>query len=245
MTQDSDVVAAVRCINIKKHYGRGTSRLEVLQNLNMLVPRGTIYGLLGPSGCGKTTLLRCILGRLSMDQGTIWTLGKAPGTRGHGIPGSMVGYMPQETALYEDFTISETLNYFGTIHRMPKDVLKARKAFLISLLDLPSMKSMVGNLSGGQKRRVSFAAALVQSPPLLILDEPTVGVDPLLRMRIWEHLLEFVKDWNTTIILTTHYIEEARQANIKFISSLFYHVLPGRMGGLIISPTMLKINYRD
>ncbi|XP_022100024.1 ABC transporter G family member 20-like isoform X2 [Acanthaster planci] len=214
MAGDNDSVAAVQCINIKKHYGRGAHRLDVLQNLNMFVPQGSIYGLLGPSGCGKTTLLRCILGRLSMDHGTIWTLGKLPGTIGHGVPGSMVGYMPQETALYEDFTISETLNYFGTIHGMPRDVLQGRKEFLINLLDLPSMDSMIRNLSGGQKRRVSFAAALVQSPPLLILDEPTVGVDPLLRIRIWEHLLAFAKEWNTTIILTTHYIEEARQANI-------------------------------
>ncbi|XP_071806298.1 ABC transporter G family member 20-like [Asterias amurensis] len=205
---------AIECNNVCKHYGRGTKRLDVLQNLNMTVPRGTIYGLLGPSGCGKTTLLRCILGRLKTDRGTVLTLGKPPGTKGLGIPGSMVGYMPQETALFDDFTISETLNYFGTIHQMAKADLKKRKVFLIELLNLPGLGSRVGNLSGGQKRRVSFAAALVQSPPLLILDEPTVGVDPLLRIKIWDHLIQFAQKSQTTIILTTHYIEEARQANI-------------------------------
>ncbi|PIK48583.1 putative ABC transporter G family member 23-like isoform X2, partial [Apostichopus japonicus] len=172
------------------------------------------YGLLGPSGCGKTTLLRCCLGRLNFNSGVVLTLGRPPNTAGHGVPGAMVGYMPQETALYDQFTISETLNYFGTIFRLRGQALEDRKTFLIDLLRLPHKGSLIKNLSGGQKRRVSFAARLLQEPELLILDEPTVGVDPLLREKIWEYLLGFAKGGNTTIILTTHYIEEARQADI-------------------------------
>ncbi|CAH1797730.1 unnamed protein product, partial [Owenia fusiformis] len=101
---------------LDKGYGRGKNRIDVLRNLNTTVNKGAIYGLLGPSGCGKTTLLRCILGRLKIDGGEVITLGKHPGSRGHGVPGKMVGYMPQETALWNEFTIGETLSYFGRLY---------------------------------------------------------------------------------------------------------------------------------
>ncbi|XP_063959480.1 ABC transporter G family member 20-like isoform X2 [Lytechinus pictus] len=205
---------AIECYDICKHYGRGKSKLQVLQNLAMRVPKGKIYGLLGPSGCGKTTLLRCVLGRLSFDSGLVLTLGRPPLTRGHGIPGSRVGYMPQEIALYNEFSIKETLVYFATIHKMSRKEAKIRIEFLVELLNLPEKGRIVGHLSGGQKRRVSFAVALIHSPELLILDEPTVGVDPLLRQKIWDYLMKFSTEQNTTVILTTHYIEEARNADM-------------------------------
>ncbi|XP_071477334.1 ABC transporter G family member 20-like [Diadema antillarum] len=205
---------AIECYNVSKHYGRGNSKLQVLQNLEMTVPKGKIYGLLGPSGCGKTTLLRCCLGQLNLDEGLVLTCGRPPLTRGHGIPGSRVGYMPQDIALYGEFTIKEMLIYFATFHKMSRRQANDRIDFLLDLLNLPFRNRMVAHLSGGQKRRVSFAVALIQSPELLILDEPTVGVDPLLREKIWEYLLQFAQTGNTTIILTTHYIEEARNADI-------------------------------
>ncbi|XP_063959857.1 ABC transporter G family member 20-like [Lytechinus pictus] len=205
---------AIECYNLSKHYGRGKGKLQVLQNLEMKVPKGKIYGLLGPSGCGKTTLLRCCLGQLSKDSGLVLTLGRPPLTRGHGIPGSRVGYMPQDLALYGEFTIKEMLIYFATLHKMSRKDANARIDFLLDLLNLPFRNRMVAYLSGGQKRRVSFAVALIQSPELLILDEPTVGVDPLLRQKIWEYLLQFAQTGQTTIILTTHYIEEARNADV-------------------------------
>ncbi|XP_072165912.1 ABC transporter G family member 23-like [Diadema setosum] len=205
---------ALECYELSKHYGRGKSRVQVLQKLGMKVPKGKIYGLLGPSGCGKTTLLRCVLGMLSYDEGLILTFGRPPLTRGHGIPGNRVGYMPQEVALYNEFTIKEMLVYFATIHKMSRKETKVRLDFLVDLLNLPEKSRIVAHLSGGQKRRVSFAAALIQSPEFLILDEPTVGVDPLLRERIWDYLLKFASEGRTTIIITTHYIEEARSADM-------------------------------
>ncbi|KAL5019992.1 hypothetical protein ScPMuIL_002884 [Solemya velum] len=211
----SGMPPAIWARGINKSYGTGSSKLHVLNDLCMTVPQGAIYGLLGPSGCGKTTLLRCIVGRLNVDSGQLIVLGGKPGTRGHGIPGRMVGYMPQETALFNDFTIGETLSYFGRIHRMTREEVRSRTEFLLDLLTLPSQKRIVKELSGGQKRRVSFAVALLQEPEILILDEPTVGVDPLLREKIWEHLIGIAKhgEVKTTIIITTHYIEEARQAD--------------------------------
>ncbi|XP_028459854.1 ABC transporter G family member 20 isoform X3 [Perca flavescens] len=126
----------------------------------------------------------------------------------------MVGYMPQELALYREFTIGNTLTFFGRIHGLTSKETKTRMDFLIDFLDLPQRDSLVRNLSGGQRRRVSLGAALLQNPQLLILDEPTVGVDPVLRSKIWQHLVQIVKTGKVSVIITTHYIEEARQANV-------------------------------
>lgn len=188
--------------------------LAVLRDLDMTVPSGNIYGLLGSSGCGKTTLLRCILGRLSLASGEVCVLGRSPGAKGHKVPGRDVGYMPQELALYGDLTMLETMYYFGILHGMHRRNVKERGHFLLTLLELPSQTKLIRKLSGGQQRRVSFAVAMLQEPPLLILDEPTVGVDPLLRAKIWHHMIELASNQQTTIIITTHYIEEARQANV-------------------------------
>ncbi|XP_071335960.1 ABC transporter G family member 23 isoform X1 [Trachinotus anak] len=201
---------AIRCRDVCRSYGK----LKVLSNLNLTVPQGQIYGLLGPSGCGKTTLLKCIVGTLKISRGHITVLGKPPAFPGHDVPGKMVGYMPQELALYNEFTISDTLTFFGRIHGLTSKETQARRDFLIDFLDLPQKHSLVRNLSGGQKRRVSLGAALLQNPELLILDEPTVGVDPVLRAKIWQHLVEIVKTGKVSVIITTHYIEEARQANV-------------------------------
>ncbi|KAJ8709889.1 hypothetical protein PYW08_009893 [Mythimna loreyi] len=196
-----------------KDYGSKKRPNHVLSNLNMTVAKGTIYGLLGASGCGKTTLLSCIVGRRKLNSGEIWVLGGKPGTKGSGVPGKRVGYMPQEIALYGEFTIKETMMYFGWIFGMETREIVERLRFLLDFLDLPSENRMVKNLSGGQQRRVSFAVALMHDPELLILDEPTVGVDPLLRQSIWTHLVRITSSGDKTVIITTHYIEEARQAH--------------------------------
>ncbi|XP_050932605.1 ABC transporter G family member 23 [Lates calcarifer] len=201
---------AIQCRDVCRSYGK----LKVLSNLNLTVPQGHIYGLLGPSGCGKTTLLKCIVGTLKISRGHITVLGKPPAFPGHDVPGKMVGYMPQDLALYNEFTISDTLTFFGRIHGLTSRETQARMNFLIDFLDLPQKHSLVRNLSGGQRRRVSLGAALLQNPELLILDEPTVGVDPVLRAKIWQHLVEIVKTGKVSVIITTHYIEEARQANV-------------------------------
>nr|QBM06390.1 ATP-binding cassette sub-family H-like protein 2 [Daphnia magna] len=196
-----------------KIYGVGNSRCAILEELNMTVKKGTIYGLLGASGCGKTTLLNCLIGRRKLNSGNILVFGYEPSSEESGIPGPRVGYMPQEIALYGYFTIKETLHYFGRIYNLKADFVNAQLEFLTKLLDLPPSDRYVKTLSGGQQRRVSFAVALFHEPELLILEEPTVGVDPLLRQSIWDHLVRLSVDHGRTVIVTTHYIEEARQAN--------------------------------
>ncbi|XP_049823612.1 ABC transporter G family member 20 isoform X2 [Aethina tumida] len=197
-----------------KKYGTSSNPYVILDGLNMTVPKGCIYGLLGASGCGKTTLLNCIVGRKRLNSGEIWVLGGTPGSRGSGVPGPRIGYMPQEIALYGEFSIRETLTYFGWISGMTTEQVEAKIGFYIDFLMLPDADRQVKNLSGGQQRRVSLAATLIHEPELLILDEPTVGVDPLLRQSIWNYLVDITKGGKTTVIITTHYIDETRQAHL-------------------------------
>ncbi|XP_053672048.1 ABC transporter G family member 20 [Anopheles nili] len=207
-------MTAVEVISGYKYYGKANdpNKKIVLNHLNMSVTRGSIYGLLGASGCGKTTLLSCIVGRKFLNDGEISVLGGTPGTTGSGVPGPRIGYMPQDIALVEEFTIKETIYYFGRIYGMSKEKIRERYKLLKHLLELPGDDRYVGNCSGGQQRRVSFAAAMVHEPELLILDEPTVGLDPLLREKIWQYLVETTSTSKMAVIITTHYIEEAKQA---------------------------------
>lgn len=196
-----------------KYYGKEKDPKIVLNRINMTVTHGSIYGLLGASGCGKTTLLSCIVGVKFLNAGKITVLGGTPGKKGSGVPGPRVGYMPQEIALTEEFSIKETIYYFGRIYGMNTDRIRERYKLLKELLDLPTGSRQLGHCSGGQKRRVSFAAAMVHEPELLILDEPTVGLDPILREKIWDFLVETTRTSKLAVIITTHYIEEAKQAN--------------------------------
>lgn len=205
---------AVNFNDVKLSYGEGKKRVQVLRGINMKVPEGAIYALLGPSGCGKTTLCNCITGRNKPTSGKVSVFNKTPGTPESNIPGPIIGYMPQEISLFPDFTIEETLLFFSNLYRLDKRRARDRVDFLVDFLELPDKKRMVANLSGGQQRRVSLAAALIHSPPLLILDEPTVGVDPVLRQVIWDYLVLLSTKEQLSIIITTHYIEEARAANV-------------------------------
>ena len=190
---DGDAVIVERAV-------AGYGQKKILNGLSMRVRRGTIYALLGPSGCGKTTLLSCILGRKSLKSGEITVFNGCPGDRSIGLPGGLVGYMPQEICLYMEFTIQETFQYFGRLQRLSKDLLEKKQIALLDLLDLPEASRRVAALSGGQKRRLSFAVALLHNPKLLILDEPTVGVDPVVRARIWSHLQSLTTSGKLTSI---------------------------------------------
>ncbi|KJE94008.1 hypothetical protein CAOG_04710 [Capsaspora owczarzaki ATCC 30864] len=205
---------AVITRGLVRNYSSFRSQLPVLKGFDMTAERGQIYALLGPSGSGKSTLVKLLMGRLSIHGGSCTVLGATPGTQGHPVPGSAIGYMPQDLALYGEFTTMETLRYFAMLNGMNDKQLNERADFLLRFLDMVHLKHrLVNAMSGGQQRRVSLAAALLHQPKLLLLDEPTVGVSSVLRARIWSHLLELVKTTDTTVIITTHYIDEARQAD--------------------------------
>ena len=161
-----------------------------------------------------------ILGRLKPVTGTINVFGHEPGSPESNIPGLDVGYMPQELALFHLLTINEVLHYYGRIYNIDANIIDQKVDHYTNFLNLPSKGRKVGQLSGGQQRRVSLAVTMIHEPPLLILDEPTVGVDSLLRCRIWNYLEDLCKNHGTTVLITTHYTEEARDAfRVGFIDS--------------------------
>lgn len=169
--------------------------------------------MIGASGCGKTTLLSCIMGMRILENGTIKVLGRKIEHEKPPKVGHLIGYMPQNTALIPELTIREILNYFGNIFQMDKTVFKERYKMIKELLELPSESRRIENLSGGQQRRVSIAASIIHNPLILILDEPTVGLDSLLRDKIWDFLLNSTRTSKLSVIITTHYISEAENAH--------------------------------
>ncbi|XP_050442318.1 ABC transporter G family member 23-like [Adelges cooleyi] len=194
--------SAIRIINAVKSYGKGSN---VLNGLYMDVPTGAIYGLLGPSGCGKTTLLNLIIGTETLNSGVVNVQ----------IESKMdIGYMPQGICLSKYLTVRETLMYYGSLYNMPEEKILQKTAELGESLDIHFFNSLIKDLSGGQCRRVSLAVSLLHNPKILILDEPTVGLDPILCSNIWDYLASLVKRENKTVIITTHYIQEANKANI-------------------------------
>ncbi|XP_046382482.1 ABC transporter G family member 23-like [Ischnura elegans] len=197
-----------------KTYGDQKNPVVVLKDLDMTVPRGAIYGLLGASGCGKTTLLSAIVGIRPLDSGELVVLGGKPGNKDSGVPGHRVGFMPQDVSLMNSLTIKQTMKYFCWIYGMSSKDFDTQMDYFLELLELPHGDTLISKLSGGQQRRVSLMAALIHDPELLILDEPTVGVDPMLRQRVWKYLVQETRRSGKTVIITTHYIQEAGQADV-------------------------------
>jgi ABC-2 type transport system ATP-binding protein len=178
----------------------------VIRSLTWTVPTGQIVGLLGPSGCGKTTLMRSIVGVQLLSGGTVTVLG-LPG--GHRRLRDRVGYVTQSPSVYGDLTVTENLRYFASVVGIRHRDLDAEAARVLALVDLQShADARVDQLSGGQTSRVSLAAALVGSPELLVLDEPTVGLDPVLRRDLWT-IFRRLADAGTTILVSSHVMDEA------------------------------------
>jgi len=178
----------------------------VLPNLSLAIPSGQVVGLLGPSGCGKSTLMRSIVGVQKVAGGTVEVLGLPAGSP---ALRSRVGYLTQAPSVYTDLTITENLRYFASvigIRRRGLDAEVARVLDLVALADHAS--SRVSNLSGGQLSRVSLAAALVGRPEVLVLDEPTVGLDPVLRRDLWA-IFRRLSESGVTLLVSSHVMDEA------------------------------------
>ncbi len=179
---------------------------QVLKDINLSINENEIFGLIGPSGSGKTTLIRLIIGAISTDSGTI-RVGE------YTVPNLKVfdniGYMPQNDALYTDLSGYDNLMFFGGMYQLNKSELKSRVNEVLKLVELDEDgKKRVINYSGGMKKRLSLAVALLHQPQVLILDEPTVGIDPILRKKIWDEFSK-LKEQGKTLIVTTHVMDEA------------------------------------
>lgn len=179
---------------------------KILHDISAQLPVGSITGLLGPSGAGKTTLMRCIVGLQRHFHGTIEVLGHKAGAR---ALRSQIGYMTQNLSIYQDLTVAENLEYFARLHGVNTSAVE----HILRDLDLTAQQDvLVGNVSGGQKSRVSLGAALLGQPRLLVLDEPTVGIDPVLRAQIWEQLKQLSAN-GTTLVVSSHVMEEAEHCD--------------------------------
>jgi len=198
--------ATISVRQLVKRFGE----ILALDRVTLDVPTGEVLGLLGPNGAGKTTLIRILLGLTRPTSGEVKLLGEPAGARN---VRSRVGYMPQELAVYTDLTVEENVELFGRLQGVPGARLETREREVLELVQLsPRRRSLVSELSGGMRRRVSLAAALVADPDLLLLDEPTVGVDPELRSEFWEFFHRLTAG-GKTVVLTTHYLEEANRAD--------------------------------
>jgi ABC-2 type transport system ATP-binding protein len=173
-----------------------------LHDFSVNIARGSITGLLGPSGCGKTTLMRCIVGTQIVTSGTVTVLGKPAGCA---ELRRRVGYLPQDPTIYNDLRIIDNVRYFASLYGFDGQAADAA----IERVGLSDHRTaFCGNLSGGQRTRASLACALVCQPELLVLDEPTVGLDPVLRVDLWEQFTEIARA-GTTLLVSSHVMDEA------------------------------------
>lgn len=199
---DSSLSPAVELRDITRTFGAR----PVLNGITLRVERGELFGLLGPSGSGKTTLVKLITGIDKADGGAVGLLGEAMPKLGML---QRIGYMAQSDALYNELTAKENLLFFAALYRLSGGRRNERIQAAMAVVDLlDHMNKPVAAYSGGMKRRLSLAVALLHEPEVLVLDEPTVGIDPVLRQSIWRELLA-LRDRGTTILLTTHVMDEA------------------------------------
>lgn len=193
-----------------QHLGKKFGNRTVLRDINLTVAPGEIVGLIGPSGSGKTTVIKTMLGMEKVTAGTALILGKEMPNR---LILSQIGYMAQSDALYESLTAQENLEFFGQMKGVTGKQLQQEITHVSAVVDLTKdLNQRVQDYSGGMKRRLSLAIALLGQPQLLILDEPTVGIDPALRRQVW-HELRVLRDRGQSILITTHVMDEAEQAS--------------------------------
>ncbi|MFB7572781.1 ABC transporter ATP-binding protein [Streptomyces sp. NPDC056165] len=201
----------------------------VLRGLGFTVPRGRITGLLGPSGCGKSTLMRAIAGTQAKVDGTLEILGLAAG---HATLRNRIGYVTQAPSVYDDLTVRQNLEYFAAILDPGRAAAERRRdnvSRAIADVDLTGhADALAGNLSGGQRSRVSLAVALLGTPELLVLDEPTVGLDPVLRRDLWNLFHDIAATRGATLLVSSHVMDEAERC---------HHLLLMREGRILADDT--------
>jgi ABC-2 type transport system ATP-binding protein len=203
------MIVDIRLTNVSKNFGDVTA----VDHLDLQVNQGEVFCLVGPNAAGKTTTIRLLLGILNPDMGELTV-------KGYQIPEEkkklrrIMGYLPQQRALYDLLTCRENIRFFARAKGVPNNVQKTNVDFMINKLSLAEHQDKLTiHLSGGTQQRTALAIAMVNNPEIAFLDEPTVGLDPVLRREFWEYFGEIASKQGTTILVTTHYLNEAAWAD--------------------------------
>jgi ABC-2 type transport system ATP-binding protein len=214
MVLDAAGSEILRCNRLTKEFRFGRKdKIKALDSVSLSIARGAVTGLIGPDGAGKTTFIRLATGLFAPEAGSISVLG-IDVTEDPQAVQSRVGYMPQRFGLYEDLRVEENLDLYADLHGVSHETRAERYPQLLQMTGLgPFKRRLAGQLSGGMKQKLGLACTLVSTPDLLLLDEPTVGVDPLSRRELWEIVYRLVKEQGLTVLLSTSYLEEAERCD--------------------------------
>lgn len=197
-------MSLLEATDLTKRFGS----LAAVDGVSLAVQPGEAYGLVGPDGAGKTTAMRLLVGALSLDAGNVTILGQDL-ARHPELARSSVGYLPQRFSLYHDLTVYENLAFFGSVRGIDRKTLPGRAAELLGFVGLAGFENrLAGALSGGMKQKLGLACALIHRPPLLLLDEPTGGVDPITRQDFWQLIIRVLAD-GAGVVMSTPYMDEA------------------------------------
>ncbi|WP_227763188.1 ABC transporter ATP-binding protein [Zhaonella formicivorans] len=211
---------AIECSDLTKRFGS----LLAVDHISLSVPQGAIFGFLGPNGSGKSTTIRMLCGVLTPTSGSGRVLGYDLVTQAEAIK-QRIGYMSQKFSLYTDLTVGENLDFYAGIYGLSGAAARKRKGELLAMAELTGReKQLAGTLSGGWKQRLALACALLHEPELLVLDEPTAGVDPVSRRIFWEIIRGLAKE-GITVLVSTHYMDEAETCD--YIGFIFFGKLMG------------------
>ncbi len=199
---------AIETENLTKKFGSFTA----VDHINFQVKEGEIFGFLGANGAGKSTTIRMLCGLLASTSGTARVGGFDINTQSENVKAA-IGYMSQKFSLYDDLTVEENINFFGRVYGLNTAELAERKEWVLGIANLQGrLGSIVRTLPGGWKQRLALGCAVLHRPKIVFLDEPTSGVDPLMRRRFWE-LINSMSDEGVTVLVTTHFLEEAEYCN--------------------------------
>jgi ABC-2 type transport system ATP-binding protein len=212
-TGGPDELVALELTGVSKRFRAGTREIQALADVSLRARHGVVTGLIGPDGAGKTTLMRLAAGLLAPDRGTIHVLGLDVLSAALQVQ-SKIGYMPQRFGLYEDLTVRENLDLYADLQGVPHAERAPRYRELMHMTGLGAFTArLAGRLSGGMKQKLGLACTLVRAPQLLLLDEPTVGVDPVSRRELWTIVYRLVRDQGMSVLLSTAYLDEAERCD--------------------------------
>ncbi|HVC11325.1 MAG TPA: ATP-binding cassette domain-containing protein, partial [Burkholderiales bacterium] len=210
-TDEAPVV--LELAGVAKRFRSGTREVHALRGVSLAMGRGLVMGLVGPDGAGKTTLMRLVAGLLVPEAGRVTVLGLDAARQALEVQ-ARLGYMPQRFGLYEDLSVRENLDLYADLQGVPRMERAARYRELMQMTGLaPFAARLAGRLSGGMKQKLGLACTLVRAPELLVLDEPTVGVDPVSRRELWEIVYRLVKSEGMSVLLSTAYLDEAERCD--------------------------------